>query len=118
MAGVSAPSLTFGSQSLGTTSGSQSIILSNTGTSALNITSIVTSANFGQINNCAGGVAASDSCRIDVTFSPTAAGPLTGTLTITDNNNGVAGSKQTVTLSGTGTGPAIELVRPRLKFRQ
>ena len=37
-----------------------------------------------------------------MTFSPTATGPLTGTLTITDNNNGVAGSTQTVTLSGTG----------------
>jgi hypothetical protein len=114
VAGVSNPSLTFSNQSLGTTSGSQPIILTNTGNAALTITSIVTSANFGQTDNCGGSVAASDSCRIDVTFAPTAAGTLTGTLTITDNSNGVAGSTQTVTLSGTGTGPAMSLSAPGL----
>jgi hypothetical protein len=116
VAGVSNPSLAFGNQSLGTTSGSQPIILSNTGNAALAITNIATSANFGQTNNCGGSVAASDSCRIDVTFSPTTAGPLTGTLTITDNSNGVAGSTQTVSLSGTGTGPAMSLSAPGLSF--
>ena len=78
--------------------------LNNTGDGALTITSMTTSANFGETDNCGGSVAASNSCTINVTFSPTATGSLTGTLTITDNNNGVAGSTQTVTLSGTGTG--------------
>jgi hypothetical protein len=47
-------------------------------------------------------VAAGGSCTINVTFSPAATGPLTGTLSITDNNQGAAGSTQSVALSGTG----------------
>ena len=105
MAGVSPPSLAFGNQNQGTTSGSQPVTLSNTGSSALTIASITTSANFGQTNNCGSSVAASGSCKINVTFAPTTTGTLTGTLTITDNNNAVAGSMQTVSLTGTGTAP-------------
>jgi hypothetical protein len=66
-------------------------------------TGVATSANFGQTNNCGGGVAARGSCTINVTFLPAAAGSLAGALTVTDNSNGVAGSRQTVTLRGTGT---------------
>ncbi len=102
VAGVSTGSLTFGNQNLGTTSGSQPVTLSNTGNAALTITNIGTSANFAATNNCGGSVAASGSCTINVTFTPTATGTLTGTLTITDNSNGVAGSTQSVALSGTG----------------
>ena len=107
VAGVSPPSLTFGNQNLGTTSASQPVTLSNTtGTAALTIASIGISANFGESDNCGGSVLAGGSCTINVTFSPSLtapAGMLTGALTITDNNNGVAGSTQTVSLSGTAT---------------
>jgi hypothetical protein len=92
-------SLTFGSQVVGTTTGPQSVTLTNTGSGALTISSIAISANFGQTNNCAGSAAASGSCTINVTFSPTAPGPLTGTLSVADNVNG---SPQTIALSGTG----------------
>ena len=108
VAGISPPSLTFNSQNVGTTSASQPVTLSNTtGTGPLTITSIVASANFGQTNTCGGSVAAGSSCTINVTFSPTAASSLSGTLTVTDNSNGVAGSTQSVTLGGTGTGVAL-----------
>jgi hypothetical protein len=66
------------------------------------VTSITTSANFAQTNNCGSSVAAGSSCAINVTFTPQSGGSLTGTLTITDNSNGAAGSTQTVSLSGTG----------------
>jgi hypothetical protein len=112
VAGLSSPSLTFSNQSLGTTSASQPITLSNSGGGALTITSFATSTNFGQTNNCGSSVAASGSCTINVTFSPTTTGPLTGTVTVTDNSNGVAGSTQTVSLSGTGTGPVVSLSAP------
>jgi hypothetical protein len=102
VAGVSPPSLTFGNQNAGTTSGSQPVTLSNTGNAPLTITSLAISANFGETNNCGGSVAAGGSCTINVTFSPAATGPLTGTLSITDNNQGAAGSTQSVALSGTG----------------
>ncbi|MGA3326140.1 MAG: SBBP repeat-containing protein [Terriglobia bacterium] len=102
VAGVSPSSLTFSYEGVGTTSASQSITLSNTGSAALTITSIATSANFSQTNNCVGSVAGGGSCSLNVTFSPTATGPFNGTLTITDNSNGVANSTQGVALSGTG----------------
>jgi hypothetical protein len=98
-------SLTFSAQIVGARSSAQTVTLSNAGNSALPLTVIATSANFGQTNNCGGSVAARGSCTLNVTFSPTATGPLAGTLDITDNNHGVAGSTQTVTLSGTGTNP-------------
>jgi hypothetical protein len=115
-AGVSPGTLTFGNQNLGTTSASQSVTLSNTGNAALTITGIATSANFGETNNCTGSVAASGSCTINVTFAPAATGTLTGTLTITDNSNGVAGSTQMVSLTGTGTGTAVSLSATSLGF--
>jgi hypothetical protein len=105
VAGVSPPSLTFDVQALGTTSGPQSVNLSNTGNGALTVANIATSANFGQTNNCAGSVAPGGSCTINVTFSPTATVPLIGTLTITDNSNDAAGSTQTLKLTGTGVPP-------------
>ena len=111
-AGVLPGSLTFSNQIVGTTSGSQPVTLSNTGNAALTISGIATSANFAESNNCGGSVAASGSCTINVTFSPTATGSLTGTLTITDNNNGAAGSTQTVTLSGTGFEPVVHWPGP------
>ncbi|MGA3327934.1 MAG: choice-of-anchor D domain-containing protein [Terriglobia bacterium] len=116
LAGVSPGSLTFANQPLGTTSASQPVTLSNAGNAPLAITSITASTNFGATNTCAGSVAASGSCTINVTFSPTATGPLTGTLTITDNANGVTGSTQTVSLSGTWTAPAVSLSPSSLAF--
>jgi len=110
---VSTTPLTFGSQTVQTTSASQPVNVYNTGSATLNITNIAVSSNFGETDNCSvpgGGVIISGSyCTINVTFTPTTTGPLTGTLTITDNNNGVPGSTQTVNLSGTGTasGPAL-----------
>jgi hypothetical protein len=102
LADVAPPNLTFSSQDVGTTSGAQQVTLSNTGATTLAITSIVASTNFGEADNCGGSVAAGAFCTINVTFSPTTSGPLAGTLTLTDNSNGVAGSTQTVNLNGTG----------------
>jgi hypothetical protein len=98
---LSPRNLTFGSLIAGTTSASQPVTLTNGGATALAITSIATSANFSQTNNCGSSVAANGSCTVNVTFAPATGGPLTGTLTITDNADGVAGSTQTVALSGT-----------------
>jgi len=102
-AGLAPSALTFSAQIVGTRSSAQTVTRANTGNGTLTLTGIATSANFGQTNNCGDSVAARGSCTIHVTFSPTATGSLAGTLTITDNSKGVAGSKRTVTLSGTGT---------------
>ncbi len=112
LAGVSPPSLTFASQAVGTTSTSQIVTLTNTGTDVLTITGIAASTNFGQTNTCGGSLAASSSCNINVTFSPTTNGALSGTLTVTDNSGGVAASTQSVTLSGTGGGVPLASLTP------
>ncbi len=95
--------VTFGPQQVGTASASQAITLTNMNASPLVITGIVASANFGETDDCGGSVAAGGSCTINVTFQPTVTGSLTGTLTVTDNSNGMAGIMQSVDLSGLGT---------------
>jgi hypothetical protein len=103
IAGVSPTSLTYASQTVGTTSAAQAVTLSNTGNAALGITSIaITGTNagdFAQTNNCGTSVTAGASCMINLTFTPAATGTRAGTLTITDN---ASGSPQTVGLTGTG----------------
>jgi hypothetical protein len=96
------PDLIFASQTISTVSPAQSIMLVNYGTATVNITSIAASANFGETNNCASSIAPGASCRVLVTFSPSTAGTLNGTLAVTDN---AAGSPQTVALTGTCVGP-------------
>ena len=113
---LSASALTFAGQLVGTTSVSQPVTLSNTGAATLTITGVATTTDFGETDNCVGSVSGGSSCTINVTFSPTATGPVTGTLTITDNSNGVGGSTQTVTLSGTGTAPGVSLSSASLTF--
>jgi hypothetical protein len=99
---LSATRLTFGgSQLVGTTSGALSVKLANYGTTALNITSITATTNFGESDNCQGSnLASGANCTIKVTFTPTAAGDVTGTISVTDD---ASGNPQTVTLSGAGT---------------
>jgi len=92
--------LQFGSQAVGTSSQSQNILLSNTGTAALSISAITISGDFSQTNNCGNSIAVGASCTVAVTFRPSAAGARTGSLTIQDN---ASGSPQSIPLSGTGT---------------
>jgi len=96
---LSPTSLTFVSQTDGTTSAAQTVTLTNSGTAALAISSITASGDFALTQNCGASVAAGASCAISVTFTPTAAGTRTGTVTITDN---AGNSPQTVSLSGGG----------------
>ena len=95
-------SLTFGSQLVGTTSAAQAITLSNPGSAPLPITSITTTGDFAQTNNCGASVAVGASCAISVTFTPTDRFTRSGTLVITSNaipeTDGLA-------LTGTGIAP-------------
>jgi hypothetical protein len=102
-AALSPTSLTFASQAQGTTSTSQAVTLTNSGNAALSISTISTSGDFAQANNCGTSLAAGSHCAINVTFTPTAGGTRTGTLSATDN---AGGSPQSATLTGTGAGGA------------
>jgi uncharacterized repeat protein (TIGR03803 family) len=96
-ASVSPGLLTFGSQRMGASSAAQSATLTNTGTVGITINSVVASANYAQTNNCGSSLAAGVSCQISVTFTPTATGPLAGTVTIYDT---ASNSPQTIRLTG------------------
>ncbi|MGA7564473.1 MAG: choice-of-anchor D domain-containing protein, partial [Terriglobales bacterium] len=103
---VSPTSLAWSNVVVGVTSGAKTVTLTNTGASTLDISSITTSGDFAQTtstNPCGATLVAGAKCLIKVTFTPTAVGTRTGTLTITDNS---PSSPQTVALSGTGTAQA------------
>jgi hypothetical protein len=108
---LSPKSLNFGNQPVGTTSEPLPVTLSTNGT--LNISSIATTAQFAETNNCGSQLPPGGTCTINITFTPSAPGFQNGTLTISDNGQN---SPQTVPLSGTGTQPAVTLSPPSLSF--
>src|SRR4026209_1783321 len=71
---LSPTSLTWGSYRIGTSSGVRSVVLSNTGSGVLNISSITitgtASGDFTQTNTCGSLVGAGANCTINITFSP------------------------------------------------
>src|SRR5207253_626620 len=87
---------------------------------ALTISSIgitgTNSGDFAQTNTCPispNTLAASGTCTINLTFTPTAAGSRTASVSVNDN---AAGSPQTVALSGTGTAPGVNFTPTSLTF--
>jgi len=91
--------VTFGNQTVGTTSPAQLVSLTNIGADTLNIAGIVAAGDFSQVNNCGTSVASGGSCAVAVSFAPTAAGSRTGTISVVDD---APGSPHTVSLTGTG----------------
>ena len=100
----------FPIQLLNTVSAPQSILLGNAGSGALTVSSIKVTGPFQASTNCGVTVPVNGYCLISVTFNPGAAGLLTGTLSIADNDAGYPAS-QSVQLSGTGsaTTPAYNI---------
>ncbi len=114
---VSPSSLAFGSQPVGTTSTVHTVSLSNVGIATLDIASLAltgtNAGDFGQTNTCGKSLAVGARCTISVTFTPSASGSRTASLSITDN---ARVSPQTVSLSGTGAGPVDGLSPASLAF--
>jgi len=104
---LSATSLTFGNQTVGTTSATQPVMVTNTAMTSLAISGIAATGDFAESNNCGGSLAAGSNCTISVTFTPTTTGTRSGTLSISDN---AAGSPQSVALSGMGVVVAASAV--------
>ena len=113
---LSETNLSFGSAILGTSSGSQTVIATNTGTAVLSISSIAVTGTdasswmFG--NNCGTSLAVGASCTIHGHFAPTVTGALTAAIILTDS---AGTSPQTITLSGTGVSP-VTLSATSLSF--
>lgn len=109
--GFSPADLHFGTVDLGTVS-TQTITLTNNQSTALTISSISSSGDYSQTNNCPASpasLASGQNCAIQTTFAPTVSGDVPGALTVvTDGSSG----SQTASLSGTGSGS----VTPNLSF--
>ena len=105
---ITPPSLTF-TQPIGTTSAPQAVILTNTGTGDLHVAGVSTDNPSFTVSAPAGCLTmpAGANCSIPVTFRPTAAGAVSATLTLRDDDGGVAAgtSTQTVALTGTAADP-------------
>jgi hypothetical protein len=105
-AAIAPLSLTFGSQTIGTASSAQPLIIASTGTASLAIATIVLSdtADFHMASNCPLSLAPNTNCSLGITFAPSNVGSISGTVTVTASDGG---SPHTIQLSGTGTGFAL-----------
>jgi hypothetical protein len=99
-------SISFGSWKVGATSTAQQVTVNNSGALVV-VSSVVTGPFAIDTNACGSSVAADSSCNLTLTFTPVAAGAVTGTLTFTD-----ADGTQTVTLNGTGLAAPTDTISP------
>jgi uncharacterized protein (DUF1800 family) len=99
--------LAFAATNVGSTTASQTVTVSNAGNQPLTL-SDPTIANFTQIpsggTDCSSTtqLSSAGSCSIAVAFAPAISGPVSVTLTLTDNALNNPGSTQGIQLSGTG----------------
>ncbi|MGB0036263.1 MAG: choice-of-anchor D domain-containing protein [Candidatus Acidiferrales bacterium] len=118
IATISPASLGFGSEASGTTSGTQTVTLTNNGGASLNVSSIAITGsdapNFGivtsgnnpcQLSNLS--LAKGASCTVAVDFAPESDGAKSASLSFTDD---AGGSPQRIALTGTGATPAIQFL--------
>jgi hypothetical protein len=114
---LSPSSIAFGNQNVGTTSATQTVRLWNPGSGDLTVAGItITGANaadFSETNSCQSVLPPHISCNINVAFSPAASGSRIASLMISDD---VPGAPQTVSLSGTGVAPTVNLSSSGLSF--
>ena len=111
---LSPTSLAFASTTVGSTTAAQLVTVKNTGTGTVTLTSeTITGTNatsfLKSATTCGTTLAAGASCTVSVEFKPTAAGALTGSLSVVDN---ATGSPQTVAVTGTGTAPLTVSLSP------
>ena len=105
---LSATSLAFANQTVGTKSAAKMLTLTNTGNSALTFSSAfaISGSSFvlGGGGTCSQGTsyAPGTSCTLGVVFNPLVSGALSGTLSIASN---ATSSAVLVSLSGTGVAP-------------
>jgi hypothetical protein len=100
---LSTSSLTFSAEPIGVASPTESVTVTNTGGSSVNISGITvggsSSGDFTENDTCGSSLGAGANCTIVVLFTPTALGQRAATLSVAD---GASGSPQTVSLAGTG----------------
>ena len=95
------PTQYLGSKAVGTST-LKTVLVTNTGTATLFITSASAPAPFSTVTlgTCASPVNVGKTCKLNVTFAPTTTGPLSATLTVVSSN--ATNSPRTTILTGTG----------------
>ena len=108
---VASTSLDFGTVTVGQTGGPVSVIVSNAGNADLSVNSVIASNSFGVQTTCPAnsGLPAGADCSVDVSFTPTASGNITGTVNVSDD---APGHPHIINLKGQGYIP----VASRLAF--
>lgn len=106
-------SLIFSTRNINTASTPQAIALTNTGTTALNISRIDVTGDYAATNNCGAGIGAGGFCTLNVSFTPTVVGTRAGTLTVTTDS---PGSPHVISLSGGGQGAIATLSTTNVTF--
>ena len=115
-------SLTFATTNQGSTSAAQGVIVANSGSATLHVSSVLLSganpSDFIMMNGCSGAYTVNATCTISVSFSPQAAGQRSASIVISDD---APDSPQSVQLSGTGapptaTKPAVTLSANVISF--
>jgi phospholipase C len=97
---LSTSNLQFGGHVVGTASAADTLILTNGRTTPLTISGVSVTGDFAVKNGCGSPVGVGATCNLSVTFVPTATGPRSGMLSITDSD---FSSPQDVSLTGTGS---------------
>jgi hypothetical protein len=111
--------LNFAAQLVATSSPAQAITITNTGTAALNISSVtLTGANepsFATTNTCGAPIAIGARCTVSVSFAPTASGAKSAAVRIASN---AATGPVSIALSGTGVSstPGLLISSDSLSF--
>jgi hypothetical protein len=97
---LSTQTLTFASQLVGSSSGTQPVTLTNTGSAPAAIESITASGDFAQTNTC--GAVLSANCAINITFTPSWSGARAGEVVVSFTDPPML---EVISLTGTGKAP-------------
>jgi hypothetical protein len=111
---VSPTTLTYGNQSVGTTSATQTVTISNTGTAVLSVTGITNNNTTDYVLTAPAlpfNVAAAASQTFTMAFSPGSSGAKSASVSITSN-----GGSATVSATGTGVAPVLGVSPTTLTF--
>ena len=108
---LSATSLVFNPQTIGTASSPQKVTLKNIGTQVLNIASIRASGDVTESATCGTTLAVGAQCNITVVFVPAAIGMLSAAVTVTD---AAPDSPHVIAVSGVGQANPVPLVNQPL----
>lgn len=110
---LSSSSVTFPATNQGVASAPMMVTVTNNGTGVLTISSVAAAGSnpgdFTNTNTCSAAVSYLGTCTISVTFVPTASGPRSESITLTDN---APNSPQVINVSGTANPPISLTVTP------